>query len=129
MANAFYQKYKEFLGAALLTSDIKVVLIDTDDYTFSQTHAFLSSIPAAARVATSPNLANKSVINGIFLADDPVFAGVTGDEFEAYAIYIDSGDPTSSRLLAYFDASIGLPVVPNGENINLLFPARQVFTL
>lgn len=129
MANVFYPKWKEFLLQSLLSADLKIVLVDTNDYTFSNAHQFLSDIPAAARVATSPNLSNKAVTNGVLTADNFVFPTVTGDESEAVVLYIDSGDPTTSRIIAFYDSAIGLSLVPNGENINLFFPSGQVFTL
>ena len=57
MANALYDKGRQgFLEGSIDwdTDTIKVVLIDTADYTVNlATHQYLSDIPAAARVATS----------------------------------------------------------------------------
>lgn len=123
MANALYSKTLEQMlqgGINLLSADVKVVLVDTADYTFSAAHEFLDDVPAAARVATSGNLANKTATNGLFNADNAVFPSVTGDEAEALIVYIDTGDEATSRLIAYLDTGqTGLPITPNGNNITL----------
>ena len=134
MANQLYSKAKEdFLSGALdLTSvAIKAVLVDTDDYTFSAAHEDLADIPAGARVATSGNLATKTVTGGVFDADDLTFSNVTGDQSEALVIYYDSGVEATSRLIAYIDTATGLPITPNGGDIDLTFDsgANKIFAL
>ena len=135
MANAIYPLYKQ----ALLTADsnidleagnVKVVLIDTTDYTYSATHDFLDDVAAAARVATSGNLTTKTVTNGTFDADNVTFSAVSGDSVEAFIIYIDTGVETTSRLVAYIDTGqTGLPVTPNGGDITITWNASGIFTL
>lgn len=127
MASVWFPKFKEALltGAANSnpsTGNVKVVLIDVGDYTYSAAHEFLSDVPAGARVATSANLTNKTFVNGVFDADDTSFTAVTGDQSEALIIYIDTGSAATSRLMLYIDsASSGLPVTPNSGNINVSF--------
>lgn len=134
MANAIYDRYKEALlsGAAnsALTGNVKLVLVDAADYTFSQTHQFLSDVPALARVATSANLTGVTVTNGVFDADDVTLSSVTGDQAEALIFYIDTGTESTSRLVAYLDTGwTGLPVTPGGGNINIVFNASGIFKL
>mgnify|MGYP006159583853 CR=1 FL=1 len=125
MASTWYPKFKEALltGAAnsnASTGDVKAVLVDTADYTYSASHEFLSDVPSGARVSTSSNLASKTFTNGVFDAADFVFSTVTGDQSEAIIFYIDTGSAATSRLMVYVDtASSGLPVTPNGGNINV----------
>lgn len=136
MANALYTLAKKKLLDAdidLLVDDIKVVLVDAADYTVNlATDEFLSSIAVAGRVATSANLAGKTTTGGVFDATDAVFTSVTGDPCEAYVIYKDTGVAATSPLIAYFDTvSAGLPITPNGADINLVWDngANKIFAL
>lgn len=122
MANAIYPLAKEkFLSGDidLTTANIKVVLVDTADYTYSATHDFLDDVPSAARVATSGNLASKTVTNGVFDAADISIASVTGDTVEAMILYVDTGSAATSALLAYIDTGSGLPYTPNGATVDI----------
>lgn len=137
MANALYPKFK----AAQMTSaapdlssagvNVKVVLVDLADYTYSAAHDFLDDVPSGARVATSGNLANKTVASadGAFDSDDPTFTAATGDQAEALILYHDSGTESTSYLIAFYDTGVtGLPVTPNGGDINVTVPAGGWFT-
>lgn len=133
MANAIYPKYKEALlnGSAntnMSSGTVKVALVDTGTYTYSSAHEFLSSL--SGRVGTDPTLGSKTFTNGTFDAADPSWTAVSGATCEALVIYIDTGVAGTSRLVAYLDTGVsGLPVTPNGGNINLTFDATGVFTL
>lgn len=135
MANALYDKGREgFLDGTInwATGNIKAVLVDTGLYTANLAgNAHLSDIPAGARVATSANLTSKSVAAGIADAADLVFAAVSGATVEAIVLYQDSGSASSSRLIAYLDTITGLPVTPNGGDINLAWSngANKIFKL
>ena len=135
MANKVYPKYKEALltgssNISLSSGDVKVILVDLADYTYSDAHDFLDDVPAGARVSTSANLGTKSVTDGTFDAADTSFSSVTGDVSEALIVYIDTGVAGTSRLVAFLDTGVtGLPVTPNGGDINLAFNASGIFTL
>jgi hypothetical protein len=135
MANAIYDLYKQALLDAsanvdLNDGDVRVILIDAADYTFSQTHDFLDDVPGAARVATSVTMTNTTVTNGIFDADDVTLSLVAGDQSEALLFYIHTGVESTSRLVCYMDTGVtGLPVTPNGGNINLLWNAAGIFQI
>jgi len=135
MANAIYPKFKEALlnqssNSNLSSGNVKVLLLDTADDTYNSSDEFLSDIVGAGVVANSGNLSNKTFVNGIFDADDAVFTSVTGDQSEALIIYIDTGAPSTSRLVAYFDTGVtGLPVIPNTGNINIQWNASGIFQL
>jgi hypothetical protein len=103
--STIYSKCKEaLLGASINipTDTIKVALVDTGVYTFSDTHQFYSSVSSGV-VGTPQTLANKSVTSGVFDADDTTFTAVTGATVEALVIYQDTGNPATSRLIAYID--------------------------
>lgn len=130
-----YTKAKQaFLGAQidLLNDTIKVVLVDTADYNVNlSSDEFLADVPLAARVATSPALSGKSITNGIFDAADTTFSLVSGDPCEAVIIYQDTGDAATSRLIDYQSSALGLPITPNGADIDLAFDngASKIFAL
>lgn len=135
MANAIYPKYKEALisggsNVNLSTGNVKVVLVDGADYTYSAAHQFLSDIASGGRVATSGNLASKTVANGVFDSADPTFTAATGDQAEILVIYVDTGSAATSPLVAYYDTGVtGMPVTPNSGDINITVNASGWFAL
>lgn len=132
MANLLYPKAKEgLLGGdiAMDTDNLKAVIVDTATYTYTTSHEFLSDIPVGERVATSANLTGKTITDGTFDSDDIIYTAVTGDPSEAVVLYQDSGSDATSRLIAYIDTATGLPVTPDGTNINLNVNASGWFTL
>ena len=132
MANALYGLGREsFLKGELSWSanNIKTILIDLADYTPNlTTNQFLSDVPAAARVATSANLGTKTTTLGAATAANVTFSAVTGDISEALVVYQDSGVEGTSRLIALIDTATGLPVTPNGGDIEVQW-STPIFTL
>ena len=134
MANAIYPKYKEtILGAAtntnLLSGTVKVALVDTGTYTYSTAHQFFSSVTGV--VGTPGTIgATKSVTNGVFDGADVTFSAVSGNTVEALVIYVDTGNASTSPLVAYIDTGVtGLPVTPNGGDISITWNASGIFAL
>lgn len=120
--------YPAFLRARLVGSstedlssagvNVKAVLVDTGAYTYNDAHDFLDDIPGGARIATSGNLANKTVT---IVGDD---VNVDCDDFdvvipasqptiEAIVFYIDTGTAATSRLIRFYDTGSGFPFTPN----------------
>lgn len=133
MANALYPKAKEaFLGAQIDMSSntIVIALIDTGEYTYSSSDQYFSDVPEAA-VISSATLSNKTLTNGVFDADDATFTSVTGANAEALILYQNTGTNSSSRLIAYIDSATGLPILPNGGDITVVFSsgASKIFSL
>ena len=135
MANALYDLGREkFLRGAInwASDNIKIVLVDAADYTVNlATHEFLSDIAVGGRVATSGNLTGKTTTAGVADASDVTLTAVTGDPSEALVIYKDTGSAATSPLIAYIDTATGLPVTPNGGNINIVWDngANRIFKL
>jgi len=133
MANAIYPKYKEaaLSGGAnhdMSTGTVKVALVDTDVYTYSDTHEFLSDL--SGTVGTAPTLTSKTFTDGTFDSADPTWTALSGAQVEALVIYIDTGVAGTSRLVAYIDTGqTGLPLTPNGADVNLTVGASGWFTL
>lgn len=132
MANAIYPKAKEkFLDALIdLPSDtIKIALIDTGAYTYNSADEFWSSASGAI-VGTAETLASKTITDGVFDAADVTFTSVSGVSVEALIIFKDTGSAATSPLIMYIDvAASGLPVTPNGNNIDVQFNASGIFAL
>lgn len=121
MANALYDKGREsFLKGEISwnNDDIKVCLIDTNDYSVDIINdQFLDDIDEDAIIATSNNLSSKTTTAGVANASNVVFESVDGDQAEALVIYQDTGNPSTSRLIAYMDTATGLPITPNSADI------------
>jgi len=133
MANALYPKAKEaFLNGSInmIANTITIALIDTGVYTYSTTHQYRSDISNSAVISTS-TLANKTIANGVFDADDALFSSVTGANAEALIIFSDSAIQGTSRLIAYIDSATGLPILPNGGDITVAFSSgsSRIFAL
>jgi len=135
MANELYDHGREgFLDGSIDwdTDDIRAILIDTDDYTVDlDLHDNLDDIPGAARVAVSAALTGKTVTNGVADANDVTWSAVTGDQSEAIVLYKHTGTESTSRLIAYIDSATGLPVTPNGGDIEVQWAdtADKIFKL
>lgn len=139
MANALYDTGRAAFANAGVNwgtgtggDNIKAVLVDAADYTVNlATHAFLSDIPAPARVSTSANLTGKTTTAGVCDADNVTFAAVTGDPSEVLVIYKDTGSAATSQLIAYIDTATGLPVTPNGGDITVTWDngSNKIFKL
>jgi hypothetical protein len=133
MANAIYPKYKEAViqssANSSLTGTVKVALVDTGVYVYNAAHEFLTSLTGVVGTAQTIG-ATKTYTNGVFDGGDVTYTAVTGNSAEALVIYIDTGSSSTSRLVAYLDTGItGLPVTPNGGDINIIWNASGIFAL
>jgi hypothetical protein len=133
MANAFYEKGREAIlagDAPWDTTNIKVALVDAADYTINlSTHDFYNDVTVAGRVATSGNLASKTVVNGVADAADVTISAVTGDPSELLIVFGDSGTESTSPLLVAFDTATGLPFTPNGGDLTISWNASGIFKI
>jgi len=135
MASALYDKARKAFADGdidLLNDTIKCVLIDAADYTVDlANHDFLDDVPSGARVGTPQTLGTKSTTAGVFDAADVTFSSVSGDQCEAILIYKDTGTEGTSPLIAYIDSATGLPVTPNGGDIQIQWDSgsNKIFKL
>lgn len=142
MANALYGLARQsFLSQSPAldwdTDNIKVLLvktsggyavaIDTDQYVGNGT----TPIATANQTARSGNLSGKTVTLGVADASGTTFSAVSGSASGALVIFKDSGADSSSPLVAYIDTATGLPVTPNGGDINVSWNtgANKIFKL
>ncbi len=132
MASAIYPKFKEALLQGdydLSTAVVRAVLIDTGTYTYNSAHDFYNDLSGVVGTESGA-FASKTFTNGTFDAADITFTAVTGSTAEALVLFVDTGNVATDALICYIDsASSGLPVTPNGGDINVTFNASGIFTL
>lgn len=135
MASAIYPKFKEAClsggsNTNLITGDVRLILVDTGTYTYADTHEFLTSVPAGARVSTTTALTGKSATNGNFDCADTSFpATAAGTTAEAIVLYVHTGTDATARLVAYFDNTSGLPITTNNQPIAFTVDPAGLFQL
>jgi len=136
MTQQKYLKANQSLGKAeinLETDDVKVFFIDSGLYTADLTNdQFFDDVPVAAVIGTPTSLANKSVSGlGVFDADDVIVSAVSGNEFEAVGLFVDTGTPATSRLISYDDTPVQMPVTPDGTDITVIWDngANKIFKI
>lgn len=123
MANILYDPGRQaFLEGSInwLTDTIKVQLLDTANYTVASTHQFLSQVSTAAWVGAAQTLTAKDATYGVAAAANVTVSALSGPTVEAILIYKEStAGSSASPLVAYIDTASGLPVTPNGGDINI----------
>ena len=127
MANGFYQFGMQewakgnVLWKAAGGSTIRCILGDAADYTVDlATHDFLNDVPALAREEGPVALTLiDAALDGVVDAADIAFVGATGDPCEFLLLYRFVTVDADSPLLIYIDTATGLPVTPNGGDINV----------
>lgn len=140
MTNALWNPGREgFLDGTIDwdTATIKVSLVR--GYTFTATHKFVSDLTATGTLVATATLASKTVTDGVADAADVTFTAVpTGTACSALAIYQTSAAAggadlaaTAQRLIAFIDVATGLPVTPNGGDVQILWDntANRIFRL
>ena len=140
MANALYPKFKEALlnkehKISTGNDSVKASLIDSADYTYGATHTTYvaggSGVADASKVAVSSALTSPTITDGVFDTADFSWTTVSGDVSEAIILWNDTPTtPTADPLIAFYDTGMtGMPVTPNGGNINVTVHASGWFAL
>lgn len=106
---------------------IKVHLLDAADHTTNlSTDVDEADITNAGIVATD-TITSPTVVAGVFDCADPSFSSVTGDQSEELVWWHDTGTDTTSPLILNMDTfSAGMPVTPNGGDINVTLGASVI---
>lgn len=132
MSNAFTQTgAKAFADKSInwVSDTIKAILLDASfvptydsatPYPNINNASFLSDI-SSAQVGSAVTLAGKSDAAGVLVASDLVFPGVSGNVVVRVAVYLDTGTPATSTVILAYDTADGLPITPNGGNINFFW--------
>lgn len=112
----------------LLDDTISVCIVDNNygadpnDQDFSVIQPFV--------VGTPVNLTGRTVVDGVFDANDVTFTAVSGAVVTSLVIYQNTGTPASSNLIAFIDVvASGLPLTPNGGNITVQWNPSGIFSL
>lgn len=115
-----------------LTDTIKVVLYDQDDGHPQDSWDFYDDVVVAGRVKVSDALQSPSSTAGVADAEDVTLATVVGDECEWLIIFSDTGGGDGTDpLIAYIETATGLPVTPNGGDIQIVWDSgsNKIFRL
>lgn len=141
MANSVFPKAKEgFLDGSidLDTASIKVALVR--GYSYDSAHEFVSDVTGSGTLhATSAALTTIDVTNGVFDAADCTFTTPATDAnqhslliFQSSAVAGGSDVASSSqRVIAFLDTGTGIPIVPAGGDITVVWDngANKIFAL
>lgn len=141
MANVLYDPGREgFLDGSIDwdTATIKVSLVR--NYTFSAAHKFVSDATGAgATLVATATLGTKTVSSGVADAADVTFtavaAGAACDMLLFYQASAVGGGAdvaaSAQRLIGKIDSATGLPVTPNGGDVNVTWDngANKIFKL
>lgn len=143
MANSFYNAFLNgILGSHATRVDldadtIKMALVDNgsadgapdaaaDDFWDDQD---------AGLIGTAYTLAAKTIGSaGVGVFDNttdpaPAFTAVSGASVESLVFFKDTGTPSTSNLICWFDTGTGLPLTPNGGDVNVTFNASGIFKI
>lgn len=133
MSNAVYPKALDALAVGTIDyvgDTIKVQLLDAT-YTYSTAHEFIDDITGT--IGTAETLTGTTVTDGEFFADDAVLAAVaTGHTVKSFVVYVDTGTPGTSHVLAYIDTradTVPISLATNGGDITVEWPSNRVFKI
>lgn len=140
MANSFYNAFLNgILGSHATRVDldadtIKLALVDNagadgapdatnDDFWDDQDGSLVNSLSTALGTKTIGTVAV-----GVFDAADlaPAFTAVSGATVESLVALKDTGTPSTSNLICFWDTATGLPLTPNGGDVNVTFNASGI---
>lgn len=135
MASRLYDLAREsFLNGEIdwAGDNIKASLVSNTVYTPDTSitgDQFFDDI--ASVIATSGNLASKTTAAGVADAADVTFSAVSGAAVHYIVVWQDTGVPATSRLIGIIDTASGLPVTPNGGDIDVTWDngADRIFKL
>lgn len=129
MANTPFNTYLSGVNRAeynLTTATIKCALVR--GYTFVASHAFVSDVTGAGGTlnGTSAALANPSLTNGVFDADDSTVSTVANATNHGLLIFQSSAvaggadvAASAQRVIAYYDTGGSLPIQPGTGTVTV----------
>jgi hypothetical protein len=147
MANALYGKGRNKFARGDINwlasggDTIRVMLVDLALYTLLiDTDEFFGDVPAGARKGNSggsnrtdmPQLTLVDPALGVCDANDVTFSTVpAGNALEYIVVFKDTGVDGTSPLIACIDTATGLPITPNGGDIQIQWDngANKIFKL
>lgn len=143
MANSFYNAFLNgILGAHatrvdLDTDPVGMALVDNgsadgapdaaaDDFWDDQDAGLIGSIYTLA--AKDIGGAGAGVFDNT-TNPAPAFTAVSGATVESLVFFKHTGTPSNSNLICWFDTATGLPLTPNGGDVNVTFNASGIFKI
>jgi hypothetical protein len=113
-------------------SSVKVAPLS--GYTFVASHKFLSDVTGAGGALAIPGVALTSkqyTAGALSAANTTLPAPPAGPAITSLLIFNDTGTPSTSRVIALVDSATGLPITPNGVDINVVWDtgANKIFKL
>jgi hypothetical protein len=127
MANGYFPKYLAACHGGAQTLDLAagltLVLVDAG-YVYDAAHEFLDDVPGAAIVAQYPLEGVAIAADGEITADDDAaaFPALAGDDVVEALLVRDTGSDATSRLVARWTSASGLPLVPTGDDVGVVWP-------
>ena len=134
MSNALYNAGKQALlrgQANLQDSNVAAALVSSAYVVNLATHTDLTHISASMIGAAQP-LLSRTTTDGVFDAADATFPVVPpGVTAQAVVLYMNTGTPATSTLLAYIGTITGFPLAGNGGDVNVQWDngAFRIFSL
>lgn len=130
MANLLYPKGKENLLLGDIhwdTDNIKVTAVSST-YTYDAGHDYYDDLTGV--IADSANLGTKTYALGVADAADlePAFTSV-GTNIAALIVWMDTGTPSTSPLIAHLDSGTGFPHTQNGQDVDVYWNGSGIFAL
>lgn len=122
------EKFVDFL-TPLLSANVKVMAVASSETINLATVEFIADITLAARLASSANLASKSVAGGVFDAADVTITIPDGEECGSLVYYEDTGDVATDKIWFVDTTSTNLPTTGNGAAVSVGFDAAGIFSL
>jgi len=139
MANALWPTFKQDLLDKLHdlnTDNIVAMLQKAGNYTYSGSDHFVSAVTAGgATVARSGTLASPTIASGVFDTADFTWTAVATTTACAQIILENNNGNSAASdaarmLIAFYDTGMtGMPVTPNGGDINVTVNASGWFSL
>lgn len=122
MANALYNSAKEYFitgGIDVSNGNVKVLLVKSTYSVDLVNHEFVSDIGSSNIAARSDQLDNTTVTDGVFDASNETVESIGLEGFDYIILYSDTGDDSTSKLIAYIDTGEGLPVSSSDTSIDI----------
>ncbi len=120
MANALYPSAKvlmETTGLGDASGTYKLAAVNAS-YVYSSAHDFFNDI--TNQVGSSVALSSVTTTNGKFTSADVVFTDIPNTNVcNAVILYKDTGTPSTSSLVGYWDTGTNFPITSNGGSITI----------